>query len=100
MSYVEVPNMEDNLEALSQIVEYMYDTIQYAEINTRCGDVCGECGYQGEITAGEDGVWECPKCGCRDRKKLTIVRRICGYIGSHGFNRGKSQEMNNRVYHI
>ena len=100
VSYVEVPNMEDNLEALSQIVEYMYDTIQYAEINTRCGDVCGECGYQGEITAGEDGVWECPKCGCRDRKKLTIVRRVCGYIGSHGFNRGKSQEMNNRVYHI
>ena len=92
--------MEDNLEALSQIVEYMYDTIQYAEINTRNGDVCGNCGYEGEIKTDENGKWTCPKCGCTDTRKLTVVRRTCGYIGSNFWNFGKTMEINNRVYHI
>ena len=100
VSYVEVPNMEDNLEALSQIVEFMYDNIQYAEINTRCGDVCGNCGYQGEINTDENGVWTCPNCGCQDRDKLTVVRRTCGYIGSTFWNKGKTEEISSRVYHI
>lgn len=100
VSYVEVPDMMDNLEALAQIVDYMYDTIQYAEINTRNGDVCSVCGYEGEIRADENGVWTCPKCGCTDRNKMTVVRRTCGYIGNTYWNRGKSSEINNRVYHI
>ncbi len=100
VSYVEVPNMMDNLEALSQIVNFMYDNIQYAEINTRCGDVCSACGYTGEIDTDENGVWTCPNCGCQDREKLTVTRRTCGYIGSTFWNKGKTQEISQRVYHI
>ncbi len=100
VSYVEVPNMEDNLEALAQVIDFMYDNIQYAEINTRCGDVCSTCGYQGEITADKDGVWTCPNCGETDRDKLTVVRRTCGYIGSTFWNKGKTEEINERVYHL
>ena len=100
VSYVEVPNMEDNIEALMQIVDYMYETILYAEINTRSGDVCGNCGFEGEITTDENGVWTCPQCGCQDRNKMTVVRRTCGYIGSNYWNKGKTDEISNRVYHI
>jgi ribonucleoside-triphosphate reductase len=100
VSYVEVPNMEDNLEALAQVIDFMYDNIQYAEINTRCGDVCSTCGYQGEITADKDGVWTCPNCGETNRDKLTVVRRTCGYIGSTFWNKGKTEEINERVYHL
>ena len=100
VSYIEVPNMSDNIEALSEIVDYMYDTILYAEINTRNGDVCGNCGYEGEIKTDENGKWTCPKCGCTDTRKLTVVRRTCGYIGSNFWNFGKTMEINNRVYHI
>ena len=100
VSYVEVPNMDNNLEALSQIVDYMYDTIQYAEINTRNGDSCGTCGFNGEMACDENGEWYCPQCGERDHNKLTVVRRTCGYIGSTFWNKGKTQEINDRVLHI
>ena len=100
VSYIEVPNMENNLEALSRIVDYMYETIQYAEINTRNGDSCGECGFIGEMSCSDDGTWYCPQCGCTDKNKLTVVRRTCGYIGSTFWNKGKTQEINDRVQHI
>lgn len=100
VSYIEVPNMDNNLEALSEIVDYMYETIQYAEINTRNGDSCGECGFTGEMGCTDDGVWYCPQCGCKDRNKLTVVRRTCGYIGSTFWNKGKTEEINDRVLHI
>lgn len=100
VSYVELPYMCDNLEALSELVNYMYDTIQYAEINTRAGDSCAECGFEGEMACTEDGEWYCPQCGCKDRDKLTVVRRTCGYIGSTFWNKGKTQEINNRVLHL
>lgn len=100
VSYIEVPNMEDNLEALAKVVDYMYDTIQYAEINTRNGDSCGECGFQGEMEIDENGEWYCPQCGCKERSKLTVVRRTCGYIGSTFWNEGKTQEISERVQHL
>lgn len=100
VSYIEVPNMDNNLEALSEVVDFMYNTIQYAEINTRNGDSCGNCGYTGEIGLNEDGEWECPQCHCTDKNKLTVVRRTCGYIGSSWWNKGKTQEINNRVLHL
>ena len=100
VSYIEVPNMENNLEALSKIVDFMYDTIQYAEINTRNGDSCGECGFMGEMACTDDGVWYCPQCGCKDRNKLNVVRRTCGYIGSTFWNKGKTKEINDRVQHM
>ena len=100
VSYIEVPNMENNLEALSEIVNYMYETIQYAEINTRNGDSCGDCGFIGEMSCDEEGTWYCPQCGCKDKNKLTVVRRTCGYIGSTFWNKGKTQEINDRVQHI
>ena len=100
VSYVEVPNMDNNLEALSQIVDYMYDTIQYAEINTRNGDSCGTCGFNGEMACDENGEWYCPQCGERDHNKLTVIRRTCGYIGSTFWTKGKTQEINDRVLHI
>lgn len=100
VSYIEVPNMDNNLEALSKIVDYMYETIQYAEINTRNGDSCGNCGFIGEMSCSDDGTWYCPQCGCTDKNKLTVVRRTCGYIGSTFWNKGKTQEINDRVQHI
>lgn len=100
VSYIEVPNMDKNLEALSQIVDYMYETIQYAEINTRNGDSCGTCGFTGTMKCDENGEWYCPQCGERDHDKLTVVRRTCGYIGSTFWNKGKTQEINDRVLHI
>ena len=100
VSYIEVPNMDNNLEALSEIVDYMYETIQYAEINTRNGDSCGECGFTGEMSCDDEGTWYCPQCGCKDKNKLTVVRRTCGYIGSTFWNKGKTEEINDRVMHI
>ena len=100
VSYIEVPNMDNNLEALSEIVDYMYETIQYAEINTRNGDSCGECGFMGEMSCDDEGIWYCPQCGCKDKNKLTVVRRTCGYIGSTFWNKGKTEEINDRVMHI
>jgi ribonucleoside-triphosphate reductase (formate) len=100
VSYIEVPNMDNNLEALSEVVDFMYNTIQYAEINTRNGDSCGNCGYTGEIGLNKDDEWECPQCHCTDKNKLTVVRRTCGYIGSSWWNKGKTQEINKRVLHL
>lgn len=100
VSYIEVPNMDNNLEALSEVVDFMYNTIQYAEINTRNGDSCGECGYSGEIGLNDKEEWECPQCHSTDKNKLTVVRRTCGYIGSSWWNKGKTQEINNRVLHL
>ena len=92
--------MDNNLEALSEIVDYMYETIQYAEINTRNGDSCGECGFMGEMACDDEGTWYCPQCGCKDKNKLNVVRRTCGYIGSTFWNKGKTKEINDRVMHI
>lgn len=101
VSYIEVPNMNDNLEALADIVNFMYDNIQYAEVNTRGGDYCSCCGYTGEITIDpKDNKWTCPKCGNKDFNKMNIARRVCGYISSSQSNAGKRQEMSERVYHI
>ena len=100
VSYVEVPDMTDNLPALEEIVRYMYDTIQYAEINTRNGDYCDSCGFEGEIKQDEDGEWYCPQCGEKRRAHLHLVRRVCGYVSTTMPNHGKAMEMKNRVYHI
>lgn len=100
VSYVEVPDMTDNLPALEEIVRYMYDTIQYAEINTRNGDYCDSCGFEGEIKQDDDGEWYCPRCGEKRRAHLHLVRRVCGYVSTTMPNHGKAMEMKNRVYHI
>ncbi len=100
VSYVEVPDMTDNLPALEEIVRYMYDTIQYAEINTRNGDYCDSCGFEGEIKQDDDGEWYCPQCGEKRRAHLHLVRRVCGYVSTTMPNHGKAMEMKNRVYHI
>ena len=100
VSYVEVPDMTDNLPALEEIVRYMYDTIQYAEINTRNGDYCDSCGFEGEIKQDDNGEWYCPQCGEKRRAHLHLVRRVCGYVSTTMPNHGKAMEMKNRVYHI
>lgn len=100
VSYVEVPDMTDNLPALEEIVRYMYDTIQYAEINTRNGDYCDSCGFEGEIKQDNEGEWYCPQCGEKRRAHLHLVRRVCGYVSTTMPNHGKAMEMKNRVYHI
>ena len=102
ISYVEVPNMQNNLEAVLQIIRYIYDNIMYAELNTK-SDYCQVCGYDGEIKIVEDDgklVWECPKCGNRDQNKLNVARRTCGYIGTQFWNQGRTQEIKDRVLHL
>ena len=99
ISYVEIPNMEHNLEALETIVRYIYDNIQYAEFNTK-SDYCAECGFDGEIKLNEDGQWQCPQCGNTDRATLTVVRRTCGYLGENFWNEGRTKEIKDRVLHI
>ena len=103
ISYVEVPNMQDNIEAVLQVMKYIYDNIMYAELNTK-SDYCQECGYDGEILIkkDEDGklVWECPKCGNRDQNKMNVARRTCGYIGTQYWNQGRTQEIQERVLHL
>ena len=99
ISYVEVPNMQDNLEAVIAVLRYIYDNIMYAELNTK-SDYCQECGYDGEIQIVEDDgklVWECPKCGNRDQAKLNVARRTCGYIGTQFWNQGRTEEIKDRV---
>ena len=95
ISYVEVPNMQDNLEAVMSVLQFIYDNIMYAELNTK-SDYCQCCGYDGEIRIVEDDgklVWECPKCGNRDQSKLNVARRTCGYIGTQFWNQGRTQEI-------
>ena len=102
ISYVEVPNMQDNLEAVMAVLRYIYDNIMYAELNTK-SDYCQVCGYDGEIKIVEDDgklVWECPHCGNRDQSKLNVARRTCGYIGTQFWNQGRTEEIRDRVMHL
>ena len=102
ISYVEVPNMQHNIEAVMEVIKCIYDTILYAELNTK-SDYCQVCGYDGEIQIVEDDgklVWECPQCGNRDETKLNVVRRTCGYLGSNFWNQGRTQEIKDRVLHL
>lgn len=103
VSYVEVPNMQDNLEAVLDIMKFIYNNIMYAELNTK-SDYCQVCGYDGEIqvVTDEDGklVWECPNCKNRDQDKMNVARRTCGYIGSQFWNQGRTQEIKERVLHL
>ena len=102
ISYVEVPNMQDNLEAVISVLQFIYDNIMYAELNTK-SDYCQVCGYDGEIKIVEDDgklVWECPKCGNRDQNKLNVARRTCGYIGTQFWNQGRTAEIKDRVLHL
>lgn len=102
ISYVEVPNMQDNLEAVMSLLGFIYDNIMYAELNTK-SDYCQECGYDGEIKIVKDAgklVWKCPKCGNTDQSKLNVARRTCGYIGTQFWNQGRTQEIADRVLHL
>jgi len=99
ISYVEVPNMQNNFEAMKQLINYMYDTIQYAEINTK-SDYCQVCGFDGEILIDDNGEWYCPNCGNRDHKTLNVCRRTCGYLGDNFWNKGRTQEIKERFVHL
>ena len=103
ISYVEVPNMQDNLDAVISVMQYIYDNIMYAELNTK-SDFCMECGYTGEIQiiTDTDGklIWECPECGNRNQDKMNVARRTCGYIGTQFWNQGRTQEIKERVLHL
>lgn len=99
ISYVEVPNLKNNLKALKNVIRFIYDNVQYGEINTR-SDICHKCGFEGEIRANKDGIWECPNCHNTDFNEMTVTRRTCGYIGSNGWNVGKVKEINSRVLHL
>lgn len=99
ISYVEIPNMTNNIDAVMTMVGYIYDHISYAEFNTK-SDYCHECGFDGEITVNDDGDWECPQCGNKDRTKLTVIRRTCGYLGENFWNEGRTKEIDARVLHI
>ena len=102
ISYIEVPNMQHNIPAVLTVIKYIYDTILYAELNTK-SDYCQECGFDGEIQIVNDGdklVWECPNCGNRDESKMNVVRRTCGYLGSNFWNQGRTQEISERVLHL
>ena len=102
ISYVEVPNMQDNLKAVIRVMQYIYDNIMYAELNTK-SDYCQVCGYDGVIKIVEDDgklVWECPSCGNRDQEKMNVARRTCGYIGTQFWNQGRTEEIRDRVLHL
>ena len=103
ISYIETANLSNNVEAAIEVIKYIYDHIMYAELNTK-SDFCQECGYDGEIqiVENEDGklIWECPNCGNRDRAKMNIARRTCGYIGVNDFNQGRTQEIKERYVHL
>ena len=103
ISYVEVPNMQDNIEAVLSVMKYIYDNIMYAELNTK-SDYCQECGYDGEIVIDTDPdgklIWRCPNCGNTDQSKMNVARRTCGYIGTQYWNQGRTQEIKERVLHL
>ena len=104
ISYVEVPNMQNNIEAVLSVLKYIYDNIMYAELNTK-SDYCQVCGYDGEIKIVEEEgsgklIWECPNCGNRDQDKMSVARRTCGYIGTQFWNQGRTQEIKERVLHL
>ncbi len=99
ISYIEIPNMQKNIDALETAVKFIYDNIQYAEFNTK-SDYCHECGFDGEIILNKDNEWECPNCGNKDHSKMTVVRRTCGYLGENFWNAGKTKEIKQRVMHL
>lgn len=99
ISYVEIPNMRHNLEALEDVVRFIYENIQYAEFNTK-SDYCHKCGYDGEIIINDDLEWECPQCHNKDKNKMNVTRRTCGYLGENFWNVGKTKEINSRVLHL
>lgn len=99
ISYVEIPNMRHNLEALREVVKFIYDNIQYAEFNTK-SDYCHVCGFDGEIIINDDNEWECPQCGNKDHSKMNVTRRTCGYLGENFWNVGKTKEIKSRVLHL
>ena len=102
ISYVEVPNMQQNIDAVLEVMKFIYDNIMYAELNTK-SDYCQECGYDGEIQIQEDDgklVWVCPQCGNTDQSKMNVARRTCGYIGTQYWNQGRTQEIKDRVLHL
>jgi len=99
ISYVEVPNMEHNIKAMEDVVKFIYENIQYAEFNTK-SDFCHECGFTGEIKVNEDLEWECPNCGNKDKSRMNVTRRTCGYLGENFWNVGKTKEIKSRVTHL
>ena len=99
ISYIEIPNMEKNIDALETVVKFIYDNIQYAEFNTK-SDYCHICGFDGEIMINDNNEWECPNCGNKDHSKMTVVRRTCGYLGENFWNAGKTKEIKQRVMHL
>ena len=103
ISYIEIPNLTNNIDAILSVISFIYDNIMYAELNTKC-DYCQVCGYDGEIQIVDDGngklVWECPNCHNRDKSKMNIVRRTCGYLGTNDWNQGRTQEIKERVIHL
>ncbi len=102
ISYVEVPDMQNNIPAVLAIMKHIYETILYAELNTK-SDYCQVCGFDGEIKIVDDDgklVWECPNCGNQDQRKLNVARRVCGYIGSNFFNQGRTAEIKDRIVHV
>ena len=103
ISYIEVPNMQQNIPAVLTVIRYIYDNIMYAELNTK-SDYCMCCGYDGEILIKDDEsgklIWECPNCGNRDQSKMSVARRTCGYIGTQFWNQGRTQEIRDRVMHL
>ena len=99
ISYAEIPNMTNNIEAVLTMIKYIYDNISYAEFNTK-SDYCHECGFDGEIILNENNEWECPRCHNKDRDKLTVIRRTCGYLGEKFWNEGRTKEIKDRVMHI
>ena len=99
ISYVEIPNLNNNLEAVAEVVKFIYDNIQYAEFNTK-SDYCQECGYDGEIMINDDYEWECPVCHNKDQSKMNVTRRTCGYLGENFWNPGKTKEIKSRVMHL
>ena len=102
ISYVEVPDMQNNIEAVLGVMQFIYDNIMYAELNTK-SDYCQECGWDGEIEIVEkDGklIWKCPNCGNTDQNKMNVARRTCGYIGTQYWNQGRTQEIQERVLHL
>ena len=102
-SYIEVPNMQNNIPAVLTVMKFIYNNIMYAELNTK-SDYCEECGYDGEILIkeSENGklIWECPNCGNRNQDKMSVARRTCGYIGTQFWNQGRTQEIKDRVLHL
>lgn len=103
ISYIETPNLQDNIEVVIKVMQFIYNNIVYAELNTK-SDYCSVCGYDGEIMVEKDEygkyIWKCPKCGNTDQNKMSVARRTCGYIGTQYWNQGRTQEIAERVLHL